>query len=239
MVGSGTHVVDALKAIRATGSRAPGERSRTMRPAVSSRRSAKTPVAPSSPRCFPERALDRLATDQEILALAKLKNVTDVSPAMVEGYPPPGAGGRPAPRAAGPSGERCAPPWRAFMATTSAVWKWVTPPAITPASISSTCRSSTKDGKVHPLTLPASWRLRATHQRHFATMGHGPRCFLFLHRICFPRHRHCSPPPTGIDCGWLRLIALCRCWPAAQSARRHGATPAIGGASLDQGQDWP
>ena len=100
-----------------------------MRPAVSSgaRRNARGTIIT---RCSLNERSIASPLIKEILALAKAKNVTDVSPAMVEGYTTAKVLVEGLRRAGkDPSGERCAPPWKAFAATTSAVWSWVTPPA--------------------------------------------------------------------------------------------------------------
>ena len=86
VVGSGTHVVDALKAIRATGSRAQLVTLSNNASGGFVKALGENARGTIITQVFPNERSIASPLIKEILALAKAKNLTDVSPAMVEGY---------------------------------------------------------------------------------------------------------------------------------------------------------
>ncbi|WP_395705539.1 ABC transporter substrate-binding protein [Casimicrobium huifangae] len=86
VVGSGTHVVDALKAIRATGSRAQLVTLSNNASGGFVKALGENARGTIITQVFPNERSIASPLIKEILALAKAKNVTEVSPAMVEGY---------------------------------------------------------------------------------------------------------------------------------------------------------
>ena len=86
VIGSGTHVVDALKAIRATGSRAQLVTLSNNASGGFVKALGDNARGTIITQVFPNERSIASPLIKEILALAKAKNVTDVSPAMVEGY---------------------------------------------------------------------------------------------------------------------------------------------------------
>ena len=86
VVGSGTHVVDALKAIRATGSRAQLVTLSNNASGGFVKALGENARGTIITQVFPNERSIASPLIKEILALAKAKNLTEVSPAMVEGY---------------------------------------------------------------------------------------------------------------------------------------------------------
>ena len=86
IVGSGTHVIDALKAIRAAGSRA--QLVTLSNNASGGFIKALGENAPGTiiTQVFPNERSITSPLVKEVLALAKAKNITDLSPAMLEGF---------------------------------------------------------------------------------------------------------------------------------------------------------
>jgi len=86
VVGSGTHVVDALKAIRAAGSRAQLVTLSNNASGGFVKLLGENARGTIITQVFPNERSIASPFVKEVLALAKAKNLTDVSPAMLEGY---------------------------------------------------------------------------------------------------------------------------------------------------------
>lgn len=86
VVGSGTHVVDALKAIRATGSRAQLVTLSNNASGGFVKALGENARGTIITQVFPNERSITSPLVKEALALAKAKNITDVSPAMLEGF---------------------------------------------------------------------------------------------------------------------------------------------------------
>lgn len=86
VIGSGTHVVDALKAIRGTGSRAQLVTLSNNASGGFVKALGENARGTIITQVFPNERSIASPLIKEILALARAKNIVDVSPAMVEGY---------------------------------------------------------------------------------------------------------------------------------------------------------
>jgi len=86
IVGSGTHVVDALKAIRATGSRAQLVTLSNNASGGFVKALGENARGTIITQVFPNERSITSPLVKEILALAKARNVTDISPATLEGF---------------------------------------------------------------------------------------------------------------------------------------------------------
>lgn len=86
VVGSGTHVVDALKAIRAAGSRAQLVTLSNNASGGFVKALGENARGTIITQVFPNERSITSPLVKEALALAKAKNITDVSPAMLEGF---------------------------------------------------------------------------------------------------------------------------------------------------------
>ena len=234
VIGSGTHVVDALKAIRATGSRAQLVTLSNNASGGFVKALGDNARGTIITQVFPNERSIRLATDRRSWRWPG-KNVTDVSPAMVEGYATAKVLVEGLRRAGkDPTGEKIPRRPGASCNFDLGGLGSVSPPPITPATISSDLSIIIKDGKFTDRPT-AGVRARAatnTRRRHFATMRawHPQPLLRPVHRPApSPRRRWRRWRLSQHDCP----LPLSRCCSA--SSRAHGAaSAAVGRPGLGQ-----